>query len=72
MIRQGRQARLVQDGGSPECLVDRQALQQVFRNLLENSLQACSDPVEIKATWTERIRKASRDSAYLWPTTALV
>ena len=38
---------------SPSSFVDPQALQHVFRNLLENSLQACSDPVEIKAIWTE-------------------
>jgi signal transduction histidine kinase len=29
------------------CPVDRSRLQQVFRNVLENALAACSDPVEI-------------------------
>ena len=69
VVRHGRQAHFVQEraasgqrpvalpsnDSSPdlECSVDSQALRHVFRNLLENSLQACSDPVEIKATWTE-------------------
>lgn len=29
------------------CLVDAFRLEQVFRNILENALAACSDPVEI-------------------------
>ena len=56
VVRQGRQARLAQhrSGASAfECSVDVQALSHVFRNILENALHACPDPVEIQATWTE-------------------
>jgi signal transduction histidine kinase len=44
-----RDARLEFDNGDdhPTCQVDRFALGQVFRNILENSLSACSDPVRI-------------------------
>jgi PAS domain S-box-containing protein len=47
--RQGRQATLREecDGVDPHCLVDSFRLEQVFRNILENALGACSDPVEI-------------------------
>ncbi|MBS0266064.1 MAG: response regulator [Planctomycetes bacterium] len=33
------------------CSVDRFAIEQVFRNILENSLSACTDPVRIRATF---------------------
>jgi protein-histidine pros-kinase len=53
--RQNRVARLAQETGGlqPASNVDRLALGQVFRNILENSLIACSDPVEIAARWSE-------------------
>lgn len=35
------------------CQADWFAVGQVFRNILENSLNACTDPVEIEAAWSE-------------------
>ena len=45
--RQGRKAQIIESKDSCECLVsiDVMRLEQVFRNLFENSLAACSDPV---------------------------
>lgn len=53
--REGRDAQLVQsaDGVDLQCCADRQRIEQVFRNILENSLNACTDPVIIKAEWSE-------------------
>jgi len=34
------------------CEVDRLRLGQVFRNVLENALAACDDPVEIAVRWS--------------------
>jgi two-component system sensor kinase FixL len=47
--RRGRDAVIVEstDGVETETTADRYRLLQVFRNLMENSLAACSDPVEI-------------------------
>ena len=47
--REGRQCRLREEvsGVDLKCTVDEFRLVQVFRNLLENSLSACDDPVEI-------------------------
>jgi two-component system sensor kinase FixL len=47
--RKDRHATLCEDVGGidPVCYVDHFRLVQVFRNLLENSLAACEDPVEI-------------------------
>jgi two-component system, LuxR family, sensor kinase FixL len=55
LMRQGRHAELLAhaDGINLACSVDRLAIQQVFRNILENALQACPDPVEIRVTWSE-------------------
>jgi PAS domain S-box-containing protein len=55
VLRQDRDASLEQntDGLDLSGEVDRLALGQVFRNILENSLIACPDPVEIKARWSE-------------------
>ena len=36
---------------APRCLVDPSRLEQVFRNIFENSLAACTDPVRIEVTW---------------------
>ena len=48
-LREGREAVLREEieGLDPHCAVDPSRLEQVFRNLLENSLAACRDPVEI-------------------------
>ena len=55
--RQGRIANLVQEmrASSPQCSADPQAMGHVLRNVLENSLHACPDPVEIKATWEDTV-----------------
>ncbi|HEY7159294.1 MAG TPA: ATP-binding protein [Gemmataceae bacterium] len=47
--RQGRTATLREEGDQvdPHCLVDSFRLEQVFRNILDNALAACPDPVEI-------------------------
>lgn len=49
--RNGREAQLEIQAGeaNPFCRVDRFALEQVFRNIFENSLSACGDPVVITA-----------------------
>ena len=39
----------IADGDPVYCAVDRSRLEQVFRNIFENALAACADPVEI--TW---------------------
>ncbi len=48
-LREGREAVLREEieGLDLHCAVDPSRLEQVFRNLLENSLAACRDPVEI-------------------------
>jgi signal transduction histidine kinase len=47
--RQGRQTVLREEIGGLDlhCTVDQFRLEQVFRNILENSLAACTDPVQI-------------------------
>lgn len=37
------------------CDVEAFAIRQVFRNLLDNALAACSDPVEITVTWSDSV-----------------
>lgn len=51
--RQGRKVSFVlpKTETSPHCAVDASRLEQVFRNILENSLAACVDPVRIEVTW---------------------
>lgn len=51
--RQGRNVsfNLPQSGTSPRCSVDASRLEQVFRNIFENSLAACADPARIDITW---------------------
>ena len=53
--RSNRDVRLVVEniGVSLECWADFFRLEQVFRNLLENSLAACSDPVELQLHWSQ-------------------
>jgi PAS domain S-box-containing protein len=69
--RQGRDAslRAEPDGPTPPCAVDPFRLEQVFRNILENSLAACADPVRIVVRWDEvdldgrpAVRVAVRDN----------
>lgn len=51
--RSGRTARLSAGGALDACCeVDPAALEQVFRNLFENSLAACCDPVEIQVNYS--------------------
>jgi PAS domain S-box-containing protein len=47
--RQGREAHLREDcaGVDLRCAIDPFRLEQVFRNVLENALAACRDPVEV-------------------------
>lgn len=51
--RQGRKISLnfPKSGVSPRCSVDPSRLEQVFRNIFENSLAACTDPVFIEVAW---------------------
>src|SRR5271157_3125035 len=52
--RQGREARLSERGlPAPVCQGDHFHLEQVFRNILDNALAACHDPVEIDIGWAE-------------------
>jgi len=55
--RSGRSASLEErrDGVDPVCDVDAFALEQVFRNILENSLAACEDPVRITVRYAESL-----------------
>lgn len=48
-LRQGRVVDLQEDAGDLDlrCLVDSFPIERVFRNILENSLAACRDPVHI-------------------------
>jgi two-component system sensor kinase FixL len=50
--RQGRDAALVEqtEGVDLACTADAFRLEQVFRNIFENSLAACRDPVEVTVT----------------------
>jgi two-component system, NtrC family, sensor histidine kinase HydH len=53
--RQGRDAALHEETGGLDlkCTVDQFRLEQVFRNILENSLAACYDPVRIEVHCAE-------------------
>ncbi|WP_168567253.1 ATP-binding protein [Crateriforma spongiae] len=57
VLRQGRDATLVEnaDGVDLECPHDAFRIEQVFRNLFENSLAATEDPVTIDITATKQI-----------------
>jgi signal transduction histidine kinase len=51
--RAGRQAILRESGAATAglCQVDGFALQQVFRNVLENAMEACSEPIAIEVAY---------------------
>src|SRR5262245_16824000 len=51
--RNGRDARLEFHSADAHhvCRVDRSAVEQVFRNVLENSLSECADPVRLQACY---------------------
>jgi signal transduction histidine kinase len=57
-VRSERQARLCEAGHLLDlsCQADPFALTQVFRNLFENALAACPDPVEITVSLTEVVQ----------------
>jgi PAS domain S-box-containing protein len=54
LTRKGREVRL-REQGAPDaaCEGDPFRLIQVFRNILDNALAACDDPVEIEVAWSE-------------------
>jgi two-component system sensor kinase FixL len=60
--RRGRCATLREDmaGVDLVCPIDTFRLQQVFRNILDNSLAACRDPVEITVACSETSMKGCR------------
>ena len=52
--RKGREVRISEHGLLDRvCEVDRFQLVQVFRNVLDNALAACPDPVEIDVEWAD-------------------
>ena len=71
LLRQGKKATLFEEtnGLDLRCSVDQFRLGQVFRNILENALAACQEPVEIRVFCTHveidgkpAIRIAFRDN----------
>jgi PAS domain S-box-containing protein len=52
LLRKGRDATLHENAAGVDltCRVDHFRVEQVFRNMLENSLAACADPVRIEIT----------------------
>jgi PAS domain S-box-containing protein len=55
VVREGRDARLEETGTDVDrtCFVDEFSVQRVFRNLLENSLQSCTDPVVLSVRYED-------------------
>ena len=55
LLRLGKKVSLLEETGGLDlrCAVDQFRLGQVFRNILENSLAACQEPVEIKVLCTK-------------------
>ena len=52
--RKGRDAQIRETGdGDPRCEGDSHRLGQVFRNILDNSLDACDDPVRVEVSWED-------------------
>ena len=68
--RKGRDATIIEAGdASPRCEGDPHRLGQVFRNVLDNALDACDDPVRVDVDWGEAdlagkpaVRVAIRDN----------
>lgn len=62
--RRGRQCRLIEriETDDAQCRLDHFRFVQVFRNLFENSLGACGDPVEITITVRQIGDQSSRES----------
>lgn len=60
--RQNRDTALVEELGGVDlhCTVDQFRLEQVFRNIFENSLAACSDPVRISIRCAEELIDGQR------------
>ena len=54
-MREGRNAELLEVSGgvAPRCIVDTFFIRQVFRNILENALAACKDPMQIEVEYAE-------------------
>jgi signal transduction histidine kinase len=52
--RKGRDAQLRDNYSAPDhiCAIDRFSMGNVFRNILENALAACTDPVKIDVTFS--------------------
>jgi len=55
--RIGRDVRLVENVETEEltCPVEPFLIRQVFRNIIDNSLSACADPVTITVTWSDTV-----------------
>jgi two-component system, LuxR family, sensor kinase FixL len=62
-LRAGRNVALTQHHAEmdPRCMIDPFQMEQVFRNILENALAACDDPVEIRVDWRP-VRLDGRDA----------
>jgi len=56
-LREGRQAELSEapNGCDLRCELDEFRIEQVFRNLMENSLTACTDPVDIQIVCSDAV-----------------
>lgn len=54
-LRVGRNAQLEETSNNMDlrCVVDSFSVQQVFRNILENAIAACEDPIKIQVTYSE-------------------
>lgn len=60
LVRSGRDVEIEEEGPDVDtvCEIDTFALEQVFRNVFENSLAACKDPVRIHVSYREVDSKA--------------
>jgi signal transduction histidine kinase len=64
MVCQGRDAHVRERTTGPcLCVVDSFRLEQVFRNIFENALAACTDPVRIDVTCTTEAEIAGKPAA---------
>jgi hypothetical protein len=57
LARHGRWATLHEEVGDldPQCAIDAFRLEQVFRNIFENALAACPDPVQVRVRCTAAV-----------------